>query len=56
MAYVKVKILDLDTSIVRSCRFEVEEEGALSWLALKSAFPDASGVLYFDEEINDWIS
>ena len=56
MAYVNVKILDLDTSIVRSCRFEVEEEGALSLALLKSAFPDASGVLYFNEEINDWIS
>ena len=55
MAYVNVKILDLDTSIVRSRCFEVEEEGALSLALLKSAFPDASGVLYFNEEINDWI-
>ena len=56
MAYVTVEILDLDTSIIRSRHFKVKEEGALSLALLKSAFPDASGVLYFDEEINDWIS
>ena len=56
MVYVTVKIVDLDTSISRSRCFEVEEEGGLSWLALKSAFPDSTGVLYFNEEINDWIS
>jgi hypothetical protein len=55
MAYVTVKILDLDTSISRWHHFKVEEEGGLSWLELKTAFPDSIGVLYFDEKIDDWV-
>ena len=54
MACVNVEIIDLDTSISHSSHFKVEEEGGLSWLALKSVYPDATGVLYFNEEINDW--
>ena len=55
MACVNVEIIDLDTSISRSCCFNVKEEGGLSLLELKSVFPDATGVLCFDEEINKWI-
>ena len=54
MAYVNVQIIDLDTSISHSSRFDVKEEGGLSLLELKLIFPDAIGVLYFDEEIKDW--
>jgi hypothetical protein len=55
MDYVTVEILDMETSISRSYCFNVEEQGGLSWLTLKLAFPNSTGVLFLDEKIDKWV-